>query len=187
VRHCIIKNGRVINVVVYEPDISGQVPPGMESPTIAIASEVAQIGWTWDGEVLAPPALTPAQFATAQAARVAALTAACQAAIVGGFVSEALGAPHTYPSAATDQINMLGRVAQAQIDPATALSFWCASSAGVWAKRAHSAAQMIRVGLDAAAWVVANSDRLTGADGAGGLVGQVLAATTLAEIEAVTW
>jgi hypothetical protein len=187
VRHVIIEDGVATNVVDYESDISGQVPPGMGLLTIALASEVAQIGWTWDGEVLAPPALTPAQFAAAKAARVAALTAACQAAIVGGCVSEALGAPHTYPSSATDQINMLGRVAQAQIDPATTLSFWCADVDGAWAKRAHTAAQMIRVGLDAAAWVQTNSDRLTGADGGGGLVGQVLAATTPAEVEAVVW
>jgi len=136
----------------------------------------------WDTR--ARPALTVAE---AQAARIATLTGDCQTAIVGGFTSAALGAAHTYPSAPTDQVNLLGRVAQAQLAPSATFTFWCADADGAWAKRAHTAAQMVAVGQDGAAWVQTCTDKLSGADGTGGLLGQVAAAATVAAVQAVTW
>ena len=49
------------------------------------------------------------QLAQAKASAVARLTAACAAAIVGGYSSVSLGGVQRYPSAITDQINMMGR------------------------------------------------------------------------------
>jgi hypothetical protein len=45
-------------------------------------------------------------LAQAQATQTSLLNAACQTAIVSGFTSSALGAPYTYPSTTTDQLNM---------------------------------------------------------------------------------
>ena len=130
---------------------------------------------------------TAAKLAAAKTERLAHLRACCALSIVAGFASNALGDIHTYPSSPTDQINMLGRVAQAQIDPAVVFAHWCADANGAWVKRLHTAAQMIQVGQDGAAWVQTNSDRLSGPDGDGGLIGQVQAATTIAEVNAVEW
>ena len=78
-----------------------------------------------------------------RAARIAALRAACAAAIVGGFTSSALGAPHTYPSAPTDQVNLMGSATASLLPGITeswSTPFWCADAGGAWAYRAHSAA-----------------------------------------------
>ena len=64
IRTCIIDTsqnpGVVVNVVDYQADISGQVPPGMSAPMKAQASDTAQIGWTYSAGVFtAPPAPPP--------------------------------------------------------------------------------------------------------------------------------
>src|SRR5271168_1945930 len=57
------------------------------------------------------PAPTDAQLlSAAQTKQVATNTSAAATSIVSGYTSSALGAPYTYPSKTTDQINMLGSV-----------------------------------------------------------------------------
>lgn len=132
-------------------------------------------------------ALPVVTLAWAKEIKVAELHSACAASIMAGVVHDALGAPHTYPMSATDQTNLLGRIAQAQIDPAGTFAPWCADGAGAWAKRSHTSAQTIQVGLAAAAWVQANSDKLSGPDGLGGLLKAVADALTVAAINEITW
>lgn len=127
----------------------------------------------------------PPTLAQAQAAQIAALTAACAAAITGGYSSSALGAPHTYPSGTTDQINMMGSVTASTLPAASVAGwttpFWCEDATGAWSYQNHTAAQIQQAGSDGKAWVVACQLKLAG------LNAQVAAATTAAAVEAVTW
>lgn len=89
----------------------------------------------------------------AQRARaVDAMSRACGNAITAGFVSSALGAVYSYPAKPTDQANLSGSVL-ASILPAASSDwttpFWCADAAGAWEFRAHTAAQIQQVGVDA--------------------------------------
>lgn len=81
----------------------------------------------------------------------------CQAEIVGGFTSDALGALHTYPSTETDQRNLLGSVLAAILPGLPSdwtTPFWCADADGNWSFTDHTATQIQRVGTDAKAAVV---------------------------------
>lgn len=77
--------------------------------------------------------------------RIAALSADCEAAIVSGFISNALGAPHRYQSDRDDQVNLVG-AATAGVD----MPFKCSDEDGVWAYRLHSSAQLQQVLADGA-------------------------------------
>lgn len=117
----------------------------------------------------------------------AALNTSCVSQIVSGFTSVALGATHTYPSKATDQQNLAASVL-ASVMPAISADwttpFWCEDAAGVWAFRAHTAAQIQQVGLDGKSAVIAAQAKL------GTLLAQLeaLPATaTPADVEAIKW
>lgn len=126
--------------------------------------------------------------ADAKDVRIAALRAACAAAIGGGFPSAALGATHTYPMDATSQTNLSGSVL-ASLLPGLAADwttpFWCADAAGNWAFAPHSAAQIQQAGTDAKAWVVSCQQKLAA------LIAQVAAIDpntgTAEAVEAVLW
>lgn len=86
------------------------------------------------------------------------LTAACQATILGGFTSGALGTPHQYPSQFTDQINLMGSVTESllpDVPEGWVTPFWCADEGGVWLMRLHSAEQIRHAGRDGKAHVLA--------------------------------
>lgn len=78
--------------------------------------------------------------------------------IVAGFTSDALGAPHLYPSNETDQQNLTANVVSSMlpdVDGAWRTHQLCADGNGVWTYREHSAAQIQHVGRDAKARVLA--------------------------------
>lgn len=83
-------------------------------------------------------------------ARIAALSSDCEAAIVGGFSSAALGTPHTYQSDRDDQTNLLGSHATATAT-GQSVPHKCQDAAGTWAYRLHTPAQMTQVLADGAA------------------------------------
>ncbi|HQU11401.1 MAG TPA: hypothetical protein PLV07_07435, partial [Acidiphilium sp.] len=119
-----------------------------------------------------------------QAAQIAVLKAACEAAITGGYVSAALGSAHTYPSTPTDQLNMAASVIASQLPglPSTwATAFWCQDSTGKWAMLAHTAPQIQQAGSDGKAWVTTQQLKLAS------LSAQVMAATTVTAVQAITW
>ncbi|OPK49617.1 hypothetical protein B5G54_05885, partial [Ralstonia solanacearum] len=109
----------------------------------------AYLAWVENGNSAAPfPSQTLAQV---MAAKLAAIKAACEASIVAGFASSALGAVHTYPSSETDQRNLLGSAIAAQWrDPDWAVPLWCLSDEGQWLFLSHDAAQVRQVNVD---WV----------------------------------
>lgn len=46
-RYAVVGNGIVINIIEYEP--TAQIGDGLEDSHTAIASDTAQIGWSYDG------------------------------------------------------------------------------------------------------------------------------------------
>lgn len=85
---------------------------------------------------------------------------ACSAAIQVGIVCNALGADHEYPTTLTDQQNLAATVLAAQVNGAAGepYKFWCADSGGAWARRPHTAAQILAVGEAVRAHVVAQQE-----------------------------
>lgn len=109
---------------------------------------------------------------------------ACQSAIIGGFSSSALGAPHLYPSNATDQTNLIGSVVAAMVPGLAAdwtTPFWCADAVGAWEFRPHTAAQIIQAGVDAKAHVVACQMKLAS------IMAEIEAASTVPDVVGVEW
>jgi hypothetical protein len=79
-------------------------------------------------------------------------------AIEDGFVSSALGAPHTYPSNETDQQNINANVVSSilpGVDVAWRTHQLCADANGVWLYREHTAEQIQQVGTAGKAHVMA--------------------------------
>ena len=138
-------------------------------------------GMVQDGGAWVVP---PTPLADLKATKVVALTAACAAAIVGGFASDALGAPHTYPSKPTDQTNLMGSVVDSMLlssGPGWTTPFWCAAADGVWACRPHGIAEIQAAGAAGKAHVVACQSRLAE------LVALVDLAETAADLATIEW
>lgn len=90
-----------------------------------------------------PQPLSPADLSVE---KVNSLSTACEAAIESGFVSDALGAEHTYQSERDDQLNLIG-ASSTGVD----MPYKCADANGVWAYRLHTADQLKQVLTDGAA------------------------------------
>lgn len=116
--------------------------------------------------------------------RITALTAECAAAIIGGYMSSALGAPHIYPSKQTDQLNMMGSVTDSLL-PGLSTSwstpFWCADEAGEWAYRAHNVEQIRQAGSEGKTHVVLCQTLLAT------LTAAIDAAETAEAVAAIVW
>lgn len=172
----IVENGVVTNCVMVDP---ADIPSfATDLPTLP---DGFGIGSLYDGKTFTGSSLS---LASVQASQIAALTASCAASILGGYTSSALGAAHTYPSGATNQINMLGSVT-ASLLPALpsgwTTPFWCSDSAGVWSFAPHTAAQIQQAGDDGKAWVVTCQTKLQA------LSASVTAAMTVADVQKITW
>ena len=96
------------------------------------------------------PVLMPT-LAQVQASQICMLNSACQAAIVGGVVSTALGASYIYPSAMTDQQNLAANVVSSLLPSLPAgwtTKQMCCDASGAWDYRPHTAAQIQQAGSD---------------------------------------
>jgi hypothetical protein len=89
-----------------------------------------------------------------------AMRQACWAAIQTGVVCDALGPPYTYPTEIEDQQNLSATVLAAQINGQAGepYKFWCADSGGAWARRPHTADQILAVGEAVRAHVVTHQE-----------------------------
>lgn len=116
-------------------------------------------GWIW--QMPARIAVDQRALDHVRLAKVAAISAACAAAIVAGFPSSALGAEYTYPAKPTDQTNLAGSIIDSLLAGAAEWEtpFWCVDAAGVWDFRMHTAAQIQQVGRDAKAAILAAMGR----------------------------
>ena len=131
-------------------------------------------GWVYENGTFSNPAAP--NLATAQALQCHALSSACAAQIISGFASSALGAAHTYASGDIDQQNI---VQSAQSTKGGLLS--CTDSTGAWSREAHTQAQAQQVLED---FVTARDAARTKLSG---LQTQIVAATTVAAVQAISW
>ena len=102
-------------------------------------------------------------LSVAKEAQLSAVYASCGRAIVAGFISDALGSPHLYPSKAEDQTNLIGAaIASSQTDLPVdwVVPFSCADESGTWDKRLHSPSQIQKVLSDGVTKRVAYSAKL---------------------------
>lgn len=176
-QYAIIENGAVANVIEADAAFAETVGAVLAGAGCVIGSAYANGAFT----LPVPPVPT---LAEAQAAQIATLDAACQAAIYKGFTSSALGATYTYPASDTDQRNLIASVTASLLPnlPSTwTAPFWCADSSGNWAMREHTAAQIQKAGSDGQTAITAL--RLQNAS----LAAQVAAATTVAAVQAIVW
>lgn len=136
-----------------------------------------------NGSIVIVPAPAPT-MTEVRAAKLTELSDACAAQIYAGFASSALGAPHTYPAKDRDQVNLSASVTASLIPNLPAnwtTDFWCADGAGVWALRPHTAAQIQQAGMDGKTAIeTAICKNAT-------LAAQVMAATTIAAVQAMVW
>ncbi len=173
-----------INAAATIPSDAVEITEATRQSLLAAQSAGKRITADVSGNPVAVDPLTLLTLPQVQAAQSAALSAACAAAIVGGFSSSALGSAHTYPSQPNDQSNLIGAatVSQAPGLPSTwTCNFWCVDSTGAWALRSHTAAQIQQVLADGLAAREALSTKLAG------LVAQVQAAATTAAVQAIVW
>lgn len=130
----------------------------------------------------APPQVD--SLAKAKQSQIAVLSAACQAQIYAGFTSNALGTVRTYPAKDRDQQNLTASVLASTlpgVGPGWTTPFWCADAAGVWSLAPHTAGQIQQVGIDATAAILTAITKNTN------LGNQVMAATTVAQVQAIVW
>jgi len=130
------------------------------------------------------PGRTAALLADAKSEQIAALSAACQASILAGFKSSALGSLHIYPAKTTDQLNLSASVLASLmpgLPPNWETPFWCADEVGDWAFAPHTAAQIQQVGQDGKAAIIAAIMRNQQ------LASKVAAATTVEAVQGVKW
>jgi len=165
----------VVGICDLEPDSADLASRGEQA--IDVGNMPPALGDVWDGTAFTTPAPT---LAEAQAAKRAEIRAAAQAAITGGVQSSVLGSVHTYPTTETDQQNLTGLVLRADID-AVGGKFWCADSGGTWARRDHTAAQIIQLGREVADHVAAQQAHYEA------LLAQIESASAVADVEAITW
>lgn len=113
----------------------------------------------------------------AKARRVGELRASYAAALQGGFVSSGLGTPHRYMSDLSSQVKLAGGAACG-----ATVQYECVEVATeAETVKSHTAAQMRQVLVDGKDAAVAFKLRLRDR------VAQVMASTTLAQVNAVIW
>lgn len=123
-------------------------------------------------------------LADVKAQRTAEIVADCEAAIVSGFESAALGQVHTYPCKLTDQANLQASVSMAREPGLPAewrAPFWCQDLDGEWSYQLHTAEQIRQVGMDG------YTATLTKLQLKGQLEAAIQAAATIEEVQAITW
>ena len=146
-------------------------------------ADMTEYRWS-DGWWVYSPRVQAVDFDLARAQKSTAISFACKTHILAGFESSALGAAYHYPAKTTDQQNLASSVLASLLpglSPDWTTPFWCADSAGEWAFRPHTAGEIHQVGQDAKTailWAMAKNELLQAA---------IAAATTLDELEAITW
>jgi len=163
---------------VPEGAITVLVPPDLAG--------ILSIGWLYDGDVFTDPnAPSPEEaLAIAKTQKTQELSLACQSHIYAGFVSSALGSEHTYPANDHSQVNLISAVVSSlypDVGSGWATPFLCGDLSGVWDRRPHSAEQIQQVGADGKAAINLALDKNLL------LANAVIAATSIAEVQAVEW
>ena len=162
------------------PAYSTETEPPAAEPGCAVLWQ----GGAWQ-QVPVPAESGPASsLDDLRAARDAALSAECAAAIVSGVTVDALGEPIFYPTGSTDQVNLAGAVVLTLLPGLPAdwsQELTCRDAGGIWARRPHSAAQAQAVGRAVAAHVDSCRARLAARRA------DLAAAEDAGAVQAVAW
>jgi hypothetical protein len=143
---------------------------GIEPDPVLHTQEVPGENSVWDGQGWVD------DMATLLANKIIELNAACEAKIISGFDSVALGSSYTYQSDRDDQLNLIGVVASG-VDQV----FKCQDSNGDWDYRPHTIEQLTVVLNDGATRKTSLIIECST------LKAQAAAATTKAELDAIVW
>jgi hypothetical protein len=112
------------------------------------------------------------------------ISGACQTEIFSGFISDALGSNHLYPSNDKDQVNLSGSILRstlASASPSDVYPFLCMDGSNVWLYRDHTAAQLQEVGSD-------SYDFILGLRQQNGMLQYAISiATTKEQVAAIVW
>lgn len=135
--------------------------------------------WAAAGNAADPAA--PVMIAQARSIQAGAISAACQAAILSGFQSLALGSTYSYASTSVDQLNLQSTLAASAGSAAGwSAPIWCATGS-TWALVSHTSAQLQQVNADWVAFrVVAQQKYAT-------LISKINSAKTVSAVNAVSW
>lgn len=129
-------------------------------------------------------AISASALTKARSDKEVSLRSACRKTIIAGFTSRALGEPHIYPSAETDQANLIASVTASMypnLPSGWTTPFLCMDAAGDWDYRAHTAAQIQAAGADGKAAILASLQRKAM------LFRQVELSETIEAVEAIAW
>jgi hypothetical protein len=107
------------------------------------------------------------------------MNTACEATILGGFTSDALGAAYAYSSQMDDQVNLMGSVIQG-----LEMAYSCRDQGGIKAFRLHTAAQLRQVSND---FMSFKMKLLQKSDALKQRLDQALADKDLNALSAITW
>ncbi|QXZ71880.1 hypothetical protein [Agrobacterium sp. S7/73] len=184
-KYVLVQDSKVLQIFDVDPKLpTREGATGEHDPAVLEAPDAVDHDWVLKGNELLAPAPVDGSLDAVKAARVEVLRAACEATIIGGFASSALGNPHTYPSDIKAQINLMGSVTDSLMPdlPADwATPFWVCDAVGAWAWKMHNAAQIQQAGRNGKAHVVKCQTLL------GELTMHVLAATTAEAVASIVW
>jgi hypothetical protein len=180
------KSGSIIG---FYDNVDSPVPSGVSAIKVTDAEWqtcLSTPGYTVVNSTLTAPLPPTAaeKLANAQKTQIETISTNCASSITAGFTSSALGAANTYPSTLTDQHNLNGSVVASLLPnlPSTwTTKYWVMDSSGVWTLAVHTAAQIQQAGLDGKAWVTAQQEKLAS------LLAQVMAAMSVADVQAIVW
>lgn len=170
--YAIIDAGVVVNTIIGIP-APDWTPPGGEGIVPIPDGNIVGIGYTYAGGIFTAPIPPTPTLSQAQATQTSTLSVACQAEILAGFSSSALGSAYNYPSDNVTQRN----IAMAVISGG---SLWC-ETGSTWAFETHTAAQAAQVQKDLWAMIQAAQAKYST------LLAEVDAATTVAAVQAIVW
>lgn len=136
--------------------------------------------WLAEGNIPIPSSLSDiVPLSTIKQARIDLINEACEIAITSGFVSSALGSPHTYDSAIEDQINLIAATLAAM--GGQSLEYKCFTETGEKQWCLHTPQQMLQVYSDGLVYKVTQMKKATY------FKELINNATTPEEVEAIIW
>ena len=120
-------------------------------------------------------AITAPSLKEMKTSKLTSLNTFCEAAIVGGFTSSALGSEHTYQSDRDDQVNLMGLVTAGNDDVLKCFDGY------TWNWKQHTVSQLKKVFNDGAAF---KKEQLIKANT---LKAQIEAASANEELDGIVW
>lgn len=138
--------------------------------------------WLAEGNTPLPvPSDMAPSLEQAKQDRINEINLACEETILSGFISSALGEPHGYDSQIEDQLNLIGAALAAAAGQSVEFRCYHGAVTGQKEWHLHTPQQMQQVYMDGLVYKVTQLKKATT------LKNQVNAATTVEEVNGITW